>query len=317
MLPLEDRIATLQELQVKRRRYTKAINKQTNALGGTVRRALGAHYVADADEAEIAERDKLAARAARIIGAYMNGKEQRAEDSNIAGVLMAEFEIVRAGVAPYASARHEVELQMCRIARTLPAFLWAKSVRGLGELAFAVIVAEAGDLSRYPDRDRPAKHGPAALWKRLGLAPYNGRAMSNWKSERGRMGDKALTSDEWSQLGYSPQRRAEIYSCVGDPLFRGQTAAKDGTRPAGPYRLVYDQRREHTAITHPLAPMVNGKNPPEPSWTKKHQHDDAVRVMTKHLLSDLWSEWRRAIGRVSEATMKDLSAAELFRMAAE
>jgi hypothetical protein len=43
----------------------------------------------------------------------------------------------------------------------------------------------------------------------------------------------------------------------------------------GPYRDVYDRRRERTAITHP-------------DWTPGHSHNDALRITAKTILKDLW-----------------------------
>lgn len=42
-----------------------------------------------------------------------------------------------------------------------------------------------------------------------------------------------------------------------------------------PYRVVYDSRRAHTAITHP-------------EWTDGHSHNDGLRVASKAILRDLW-----------------------------
>jgi hypothetical protein len=42
-----------------------------------------------------------------------------------------------------------------------------------------------------------------------------------------------------------------------------------------PYRVVYDQRRAHTALTRP-------------EWTDGHSHNDALRVASKAILRDLW-----------------------------
>lgn len=42
-----------------------------------------------------------------------------------------------------------------------------------------------------------------------------------------------------------------------------------------PYRDVYDQRRKHTTITHP-------------EWTDGHSHNDALRIVAKRVLKDLW-----------------------------
>jgi hypothetical protein len=42
-----------------------------------------------------------------------------------------------------------------------------------------------------------------------------------------------------------------------------------------PYRAVYDNRRAHTATTHP-------------DWTAGHSHNDALRIVSKAILKDLW-----------------------------
>jgi len=42
-----------------------------------------------------------------------------------------------------------------------------------------------------------------------------------------------------------------------------------------PYRVVYDTRRAHTAVTHP-------------EWTDGHSHNDALRIAAKEVLKDLW-----------------------------
>lgn len=59
--------------------------------------------------------------------------------------------------------------------------------------------------------------------------------------------------------------------------------AREGDGPAvhvdgcvcSPYRVVYDRRRAHTAVTRP-------------DWTDGHSHNDAVRVAAKAILRDLW-----------------------------
>jgi hypothetical protein len=51
-----------------------------------------------------------------------------------------------------------------------------------------------------------------------------------------------------------------------------------------PYRTVYDDRRVHTALTHP-------------EWTDGHSHNDGLRIVAKEILKDLW----RAARDVHEA----------------
>src|SRR5690606_28745070 len=119
-----------------------------------VRRALGWRY--DEDEAA---RKKLNARAERIVAAALAGKEQAEGDAGIYAVLAYDLATVGVAIEPCVKARHEIELEMKRIVRSLPIFQWAKGVKGLGELGLAVILAEAGDLSGYPKKGH--------LWKRL------------------------------------------------------------------------------------------------------------------------------------------------------
>ncbi len=301
-----DICATLDGLQRQRKFYIKLHNQQVNAAGGLVRQVMRVpHEPTDTVSAD--DIDRMKAVALKIVaGDRPDGW------SHIVDQVQGPIAALRMAVEPLEKARGAVELEMRKVARKLPVAAWANDVKGFGELALAVVVAEAGDLSRYANEGK--------LWKRLGLAPYNGRAMSNWKSEFGRMGDAALTSKEWTDAKYAPRRRAEIYSCVGDPLSKHQleSVKKSGApygRPKGPYGEVYVRRREHTALTHPEMPMKNKKNPPEPHWTKGHQRGDAVRVMTKSLISDLWSEWRRARVKLSKKTKAVVPAAEHLQAA--
>lgn len=250
-----DRIA---ELQVRRKYYIKLVNKQTNAGSALVRRALG--WRADLDEKT---RAAIAGRAMKIVGAALSGKPPSNADADIVQALAFDLATLAIGVEPFTKARHEIELSMKRAVRDLPVYPWAKSVHGFGELGLAVIVGEAGDLSKYPEKGH--------LWKRLGLAPYRGRAYSTWRWST----DDKLDAQEWVAGGYAPQRRAEIHAVIGDPLFRLQSMV------GGPYRAVYDRRRESTTDNHP-------------DWSKAHSHMDAMRVMTKALVRDLWVAWRAA-----------------------
>ena len=61
----------------------------------------------------------------------------------------------------------------------------------------------------------------------------------------------------------------------------GQLVRDDLMVPAAPactcspYRVVYDRRRAHTAVSHP-------------EWTDGHSHNDGLRVASKEILKDLW-----------------------------
>lgn len=252
----------LAELQVRRKFYIDAVNRQTNAAKALIRRYLGWRF--DATEEE---RESVNESAARLVNGVLSGK--------VADHSLPDLLVMRATLEPMQSARDAIESQMKRLARELPAHPWVKSVRGFGDLALAVVVGEAGDLSKYPTKGH--------LWKRLGLAVHDGKAYSTWRMKGG------LTAEQWTEAGYSPGRRAQIHAVLAEPLFRHQSMS------AGPYREAYDRRRAHVAEAHP-------------DWTKGHAHADALRVMTKRVLRDLWKEFRRANSRESEKVATPMPA---------
>jgi hypothetical protein len=278
-MPVSTLLNLLAEMQVHRKFYIATTNKQTNAVGALARRAIGWRY----DMAE-ADRAKMNGRAARIVAAALNGKKQRPDDVAAAAMLSANLAVISIGIEATTKARHKLELDMKRAVRKLPIADWAKGVHGLGELGLAVILAEAGDLAKYPKKGH--------LWKRLGLAPLDGRAMSTWRMKGG------LSAEQWTQAGYSPRRRAEIYAVISEPLFRQQTVVQ------GPYRAIYDRRKAATEIWRP-------------DWTKMHRHMDALRVMTKHLIRDLWVAWRRAKCSLPERAGVPVPAAKITELSPE
>ena len=254
MSPLELSLHQLAELQVRRKFYISAVNKQTNAAKALARRAMG--WSPDGED-----REKLNGRAAKIVAAALAGKEQKDDDALVYEALQVDLAVVGLAIAPMQTARDDVEKQMKKLAKGLPVYGWAKAVHGFGDLGLAVLIAETGDLAKYPKKGH--------VWKRLGLGVHNEHAYSTWRRKGG------LSADEWSAIGYSPRRRAEVYAVISEPLFRQQSVV------AGPYRAIYDRRRERTAETHP-------------DWTKGQSHLDGLRVMTKYLIRDLWVAWRRA-----------------------
>lgn len=267
--PHIDRLA---ELQVRRKFYISATNKLTNAIKALVRRSLGWRY----DEEE-GDREKTNARSARIVAAALSGRDVKPEDAEVFNSLVLDLAVVAESIKPLQKARAEVEKDMKRSVRDLAVYDWASKVHGFGELGLGVIVAEAGDLAKYPKKGH--------LWKRLGLASHEGKAYSTWRREGG------LTADDWVAAGYSPRRRAEVYAVISEPLFRQQSVVQ------GPYRARYDARRARTAELHP-------------DWTKAHSHADGLRVMTKYLIRDLWVAWRRASQHAPEMAEHRTPAAE-------
>lgn len=271
--------AQIQELQVRRKFCIGLMTKQTNAAGALVRRALGFRW----DDSE-EDRHEVVQRATKIVASAFANKAQSTENKEIAELLSADLSVVIAALAPLEARRNEIEKAMVKLARLLPSYSFVRGVRGFGDKAFAVLVGEAGDLSLYPKIGK--------LWKRLGLAPYESKAYSTWRNEK-RRNAPPLSAEEWAAAGYSPRRRAEIHSCIADPMSKHQltSAEKSGTkygRPRGVYGEIYVQRRQETEISHP-------------EWSKDHSRNDALRIMTKAVVFDLWTAWRLCMGHGSLA----------------
>jgi hypothetical protein len=175
------------------------------------------------------------------------------------------------------SLRDDTEKQMRKIAKTLSVYPWAQKVKGFGDLALGIIVAEAGiPIGEY--------RTVSGLWKRMGLAVIDG--------ERQR---RKTSKEDAARHGYSPMRRAEVWSLCSDSMFRHQwRAAKEDAPagPAGPYGEVYARRKANT-VSRIDDTADLPKNDPD-KWTKGRVHNDARRIMTKELLKDLWVEWRKS-----------------------
>lgn len=120
-----------------------------------------------------------------------------------------------------AEARHEklyFEHRIKDLVNLFPVWeKWASNVRGCGEMNFANVIAETGDLWRY---DNPAK-----LWKRMGVGIVEGHGIQRKSKDK-----------ELAQLfGYSPYRRSVTYN-LSESLMKGN---KDE------YKELYNERKEY------------------------------------------------------------------------
>jgi hypothetical protein len=173
----------------------------------------------------------------------------------------------------FEEARGDIETMMEERAKQLPIAEWMRGVKGFGLGSLAAIVGEAGDIGSYATHSK--------LWKRFGLAPFNGKALSSCRA-------KGLSKEEWIEAGYSPSRRSIIWN-VGACLLKSQSARIDKEtgeelKPAGTYRLVYDARRQYET---------------ERGIAKAQAHARAQRYMEKRFLRDLWRAWRSQLARAA------------------
>lgn len=183
-----------------------------------------------------------------------------------------------ARVFPFIQARELIRIQrkarekeMVKAARTLAAFPFVAAARGFGELGFAQIIGECGDLSLYSN--------PAKVWKRMGLAVVNG------KSQRKMSGMDGI------EQGYSPVRRSIMWN-IGDCI------VKSGK--GGEYRAFYDSEKikeQEKARAAGLTVAPSAKIPKKRAAefiSELHIHRRAQRKVEKRLLRDLWRFWRDA-----------------------
>ena len=260
--PQADIVADIKAFHRRRRYAMKLQQKVDRALESFVRREATA-WTFDADEKE---REKFNKEVKAIIAAARKGEGMQ--------VIVEYVQMTDKGREPFDAARKVAEAHMEKLAASLPVAAWIATVRGAGNPGLATIIAETGDLSNYAN--------PAKVWKRLGFAPYDGLAGSTWKRPTWRT--RTLTAEEWTREPFSGERYALIHQCavwLKNTQWIG--AAKTGTgegKPNGHYGEIYAKRRAHTAVTHP-------------DWTKQHAHMDALRVMMKAFLKDLWIEWRK------------------------
>lgn len=204
------------------------------------------------------ERKKAVKDAEAVIKAVRNGENV----SDRIQPEVAAFILASSGaVKPFDMATNEYGKAMERFAKMLPVADWVRQPEqlGFGFLMLARIIGEAGDLNNY--------EAPGKLWRRMGCAPYESQGKmkmpSTWRSSK-----PSLSSEEWTDCGYSPRRRSIIYQTT-QPLIRG-----NGEN--GPYKQRYNEAK--------ALKIAEG-------WKKLHAHNHAMLLMGKRLLRELWCEW--------------------------
>lgn len=266
---------SIQEHQVERKFSIQMEAAIVQRISARVVRAIGL----DHDASEVSRKSAWA-RAERIVRRAFAGDAQEESDLEIANALADNLSMSAAAIKPVVAFRNQVEALMDAKAEHLPGFGLTLRTAGFKARGLAVIVGEAGNLSNYATIRK--------LWRRLGMgmAPgHEAHAYSTWK----RIG---LPTGEWDtpefpgqplRAGYQPKRLGQIYGVVTVPLVMMKAKNR--------YGEVYAARRARTAVTHPTGTLAECRADPN-RWTLAHSHADAQRVMTKALISDLWSEWR-------------------------
>jgi hypothetical protein len=262
---VEERRAVVKELvsQGRRRRYAMGVQQKLDrALEAFVRR----NYTDWDPTAPEAERTAANKETTRLIEAAGKGEGI----DTIVTLVLANT----TSRAVWDKVRDEAEKKMVAMVKTLPVAAFVNNVHGFALPGLSFILAETGSLDNYTN--------PAKIWSRLGFAPFEGFAMSSWTRETWR--PRALTADEWIEHPFSAERYARMFMLakpLRDSQWIGAKKTADGIgkpKPGMIYGQLYADRRAHCELTHP-------------DWTPAHRDKDALRIMFKRLLADLWSAW--------------------------
>lgn len=189
---------------------------------------------------------------------------------------------------PFLGAEKDSLKALEKLAKSLP--IWEQfgaGVRGFGPASLGVILAEAGDLSKYSTHSK--------LWKRMGVA-----VMGNVR--QGGLGKNA-SAEEWIAHGYNCKRRSLLFM-IGASIIKKQVSnPKDKAtkkpigepKAVGRYGEAYLNRKAYEYARDPeIRPIVADRR--------------AQRYMEKKLLRDLWNAWRRA-EKLSSSAIPDVPAA--------
>lgn len=269
---VDETVAAIVQLQMIRRHCIKAQSSCDRPIESLVAQVMGYR-----PQLAPGERKAIYRRAAVYRQAVEANKPAAHKIRDASGGALAPFEslvkLSSAARAHWDQRRKMAEADMATLAMKLPVWPFASTIRGLGPRALARIVGEAGiplgDYRSFP-----------GLWKRLGLAVIDGRA------QRRIRGNPILAMVH----GFSPARRAELWS-IGDVMLRQQiTREADERRAAGPYGCVYLRRRRRTERRMIETAHLPKEDPDK--WPRARCHNDACRVMTKALIKDLWLVWR-------------------------
>lgn len=180
---------------------------------------------------------------------------------------------------PLESQREMYEKELVRLVKQLPAYDFVKGTKGFGDLSFACIIGETGDLSNYSN--------PAKLWKRLGLAVMNGGV------RQGNPG-KSATAEDWIEHGYSKSRRSVVWN-AGNNFIGGMGKFRpvmsedvDANQTYTHYQKLFAKRcrLEQEKLGFEVEQAKTGKE----SY-KLHASNRAKRFVEKRVIRDLWCHW--------------------------
>ncbi len=183
-----------------------------------------------------------------------------AEDSN-------EVQVVKGLIDPLKDLEHRTVLSLQKRMRVNPIWPYFKDVKGVGEKTLARLMACIGDPYLRPlDDGSYEPRTVSQLWAYCGM-----HTMPN--KDGGIIAAKRMKG---VQANWNTEAKTRLFLLSQGLLRQGIRKDKDGNQFAvTPYGQLYLDRRAHTAVTHP-------------EWNPGHGLNDALRIMGKELLKQLW-----------------------------
>lgn len=185
-----------------------------------------------------------------------------------------------------AELEHAAALGLAQALRRSAIHPWVKQTVGLGEKQTARLLAATGDPYWHLAEGRPRT--VSELWAYCGLhvlpADHStfGAHSGTVGGEQGGDPGHGSCDAHGVSAGVAPRRRrGQQANWSTDAKTRAYLCATSCMKQLrSPYRPVYLARRQRTADTHP-------------EWSPLHSHNDALRIVAKAILRDLWREARR------------------------
>lgn len=163
------------------------------------------------------------------------------------------------------ATEHQAQLELIRLWRKHPLALWAKGYHGLGEKSIARLIAAIGDPGERPNVEK--------LWAYCG------------HGDPARKRVKGMGQEELFKLG-NPRAKKQVWLIATSLLKVGNRAVYDARRAQTAKRM---HKRDCVRCGPAGAPARAGS-----PWSLGHQHADALRVLGKAFLCDLWIASRHA-----------------------
>lgn len=214
-----------------------------------------------------------------------------------------DVELIRSHLEGLHHTEHQLALYMRRVMRKIAPEItaWQKETPGVGEHLLARLL---GQIGHPVTTTVHAWEGTGTDRTLVAVGTKRRRVSDLWSycghGDPTRRARKGMTAEEAFGLG-NPRAKMIVHliaeGCMkavgGSATTETQPTKASPTRRRSPYRDVYDTRRMDTAERVHAAPCVrcgpSGKPAPEGSpWSAGHQHADALRVVGKEFLRDLW-----------------------------